>query len=154
MTVIRLLQMMKGVQTLRFATHYVILTGVVRFDASTFVNGSENTQSINFQLPVAVDDLSVSGDDLITPWIGNTSPFGDGGARCANSLSVTINENESRTRVTLSPYSPNYNVTINGQSSSNQPNAGFNTYIIDFNQAFELGSTVSVNRNGFWLQSY
>ncbi|WP_299329042.1 Ig-like domain-containing protein [uncultured Psychrobacter sp.] len=121
----------------------------VRFDASTFVNGSENTQSINFQLPVAVDDLSVSGDDLITPWIGNTSPFGDGGARCANSLSVTINENESRTRVTLSPYSPNYNVTINGQSSSNQPNAGFNTYIIDFNQAFELGSTVSVNRNGF-----
>ena len=121
----------------------------VRFDASTFVNGSENTQSINFQLPVAVDDLSVSGDDLITPWIGNTSPFGDGGARCTNSLSVTINENESRTRVTLSPYSPNYNVTINGQSSSNQPNAGFNTYIIDFNQAFELGSTVSVNRNGF-----
>ena len=121
----------------------------VRFDASTFVNGSENTQSINFQLPVAVDDLSVSGDDLITPWIGNTSPFGDGGARCANSLSVTINENESRTRVTLSPYSPNYNVTINGQSSSNQPNTGFNTYIIDFNQAFELGSTVSVNRNGF-----
>lgn len=121
----------------------------VRLDASTFVNGSENTQSINFQLPVAVDDLSVSGDDLITPWIGNTSPFGDGGARCANSLSVTINENESRTRVTLSPYSPNYNVTINGQSSSNQPNAGFNTYIIDFNQAFELGATVSVNRNGF-----
>ncbi|WP_299187212.1 Ig-like domain-containing protein [uncultured Psychrobacter sp.] len=121
----------------------------VRFDASTFVNGSENTQSINYQLPTSVDDLIINGSTLITPWINNASPFGTGGATCTNSLSVTINENIPRTRVTLSPYSPNYNVTINGEQSGNQPNAGFNTYIIDFNKAFELGSTVTVNNNGF-----
>ena len=121
----------------------------VRFDASTFVNGSENTQSINYQLPTSVDDLIINDTTLITPWIGNASPFGTGGATCTNSLSVTINENTPRTRVTLSPYSPNYNVTIDGQGTSNAPSAGFNTYIIDFNKAYELGSTVTVNNNGF-----
>lgn len=121
----------------------------VRFDASTFVNGSENTQSINYQLPTSMDDLIINDTTLITPWIGNASPFGTGGATCTNSLSVTINENTPRTRVTLSPYSPNYNVTIDGQGTSNAPSAGFNTYIIDFNKAYELGSTVTVNNNGF-----
>ncbi|WP_351118994.1 Ig-like domain-containing protein [Psychrobacter sp. SMN/5/1215-MNA-CIBAN-0208] len=121
----------------------------VRFDASTFVNGSENTQSINYQLPTSVDDLIINDTTLITPWIGNASPFGTGGATCTNSLSVTINENTPRTRVTLSPYSPNYNVTIDGQGTANAPSAGFNTYIIDFNKAFEIGSTVTVNNNGF-----
>lgn len=121
----------------------------VRFDASTFVNGSENTQSINYQLPTSVDDLIINDTTLITPWIGNASPFGTGGATCTNSLSVTINENTPRTRVTLSPYSPNYSVTIDGQGTSNAPSAGFNTYIIDFNKAYELGSTVTVNNNGF-----
>ncbi|WP_025652456.1 MULTISPECIES: hypothetical protein [unclassified Psychrobacter] len=121
----------------------------VRFDASTFVNGSENTQSINYQLPTSVDDLVINDTTLITPWIGNASPFGTGGATCTNSLNVTINENTPRTRVTLSPYSPNYNVTIDGQGTANAPSAGFNTYIIDFNKAFELGSTVTVNNNGF-----
>ena len=121
----------------------------VRFDASTFLNGSENTQSINYQLPTSVDDLSVNGSTLITPWINNTSPFGDGGATCTNSMSVTINENTSRTRVALSPYSPNYSVSINGETSANAPTAGFNSYIIDFGKAFELGSTVDVSNNGF-----
>lgn len=121
----------------------------VRFDASTFVNGSENTQSINYQLPTSVDDLIINDTTLITPWIDNASPFGTGGATCTNSLSVTINENTPRTRVTLSPYSPNYSVTIDGQGTSNAPSAGFNTYIIDFNKAYELGSTVTVNNNGF-----
>ncbi|MFC6381904.1 Ig-like domain-containing protein [Psychrobacter glacincola] len=121
----------------------------VRFDASTFVNGSENTQSINYRLPSAESDLSITGSSLITPWIDNTSPFGDGGAVCTNSMSVTINENTSRTRVSLSPYSPNYSVFINGESSSNAPTSGFNSYIIDFNKAFELGSTIDVSNNGF-----
>ncbi|WP_201531068.1 Ig-like domain-containing protein [Psychrobacter sp. LFX-11D] len=121
----------------------------VRFDASTFLNGSENTQSINYQLPTSVDDLSVNGSTLITPWINNTSPFGDGGATCTNSMSVTINENTSRTKVALSPYSPNYSVSINGETSANAPTAGFNSYIIDFGKAFELGSTVDVSNNGF-----
>lgn len=121
----------------------------VRFDAFTFVNGSENTQSINYQLPTSVDDLVINDTTLITPWIGNASPFGTGGATCTNSLNVTINENTPRTRVTLSPYSPNYNVTIDGQGTGNAPSAGFNTYVIDFNKAFELGSTVTVNNNGF-----
>lgn len=121
----------------------------VRFDASTFLNGSENTQSINYQLPTSVDDLSVNGSTLITPWLNNTSPFGDGGATCTNSMSVTINENTSRTKVALSPYSPNYSVSINGENSANAPTAGFNSYIIDFGKAFELGSTVDVSNNGF-----
>lgn len=121
----------------------------VRFDASTFLNGSENTQSINYQLPTSVDDLSVNGSTLITPWINNTSPFGNGGATCTNSMSVTINENTSRTKVALSPYSPNYSVSINGENSANAPTAGFNSYIIDFGKAFELGSTVDVSNNGF-----
>ncbi|OLF39055.1 MULTISPECIES: Ig-like domain-containing protein [unclassified Psychrobacter] len=121
----------------------------VRFDASTFVNGSENTQSINYQLPTSVDDLIINDTTLITPWIDNASPFGTGGATCTNSLNVTINENTPRTRVILSPYSPNYNVTIDGKSSSNQAEVGFNTYIIDFNKAFELGSTATVSNNGF-----
>ncbi|MDE0491228.1 hypothetical protein NK638_06720 [Psychrobacter sp. A3] len=121
----------------------------VRFDATTFLNGSENTQSINYQLPTSESDLSINGSDLITPWIGNTSPFGDGGATCTNSMSVTINENTTNTRVTLSPYSPNYNVTIDGQGTANTPSTGFNTYIIDFNKAFELGSTINVSNNGF-----
>lgn len=121
----------------------------VRFDASTFVNGSENTQSINYQLPVIVGGVSVSDSDIITPWINNTSPFGDGGATCTNNMSVIINDQKNTTKVTLSPYSPNYNVTINGKTSSSTAAVGFNTYSIDFNEAFELGSTVSVSNNGF-----
>lgn len=121
----------------------------VRFDASTFVNGSENTQSINYRLPYAESDLSINNTNLDTPWINNTSPFTDGGAICTNSMSVAVNENTANTRVTLSPYSANYSVSINGQGTANTPSAGFNTYIIDFNRAFELGSTVTVSNNGF-----
>jgi len=121
----------------------------VRFDVTTLLNGSENIQSINYQLPTSVDDLVVNGSTLVTPWINNTSPFGDGGATCTNSMNVIINENTSNTRVTLSPYSPGYNVTIEGQGTANTPSTGFNTYIIDFNKAFELGSTINVSNNGF-----
>lgn len=121
----------------------------VRFDVTTLLNGSENIQSINYQLPTSVDDLVVDGSTLVTPWINNTSPFGDGGAICTNSMNVVINENTSNTRVTLSPYSPGYNVTIEGQGTANTPSTGFNTYIIDFNKAFELGSTINVSNNGF-----
>lgn len=121
----------------------------VRFDVTTLLNGSENIQSINYQLPTSVDDLVVNGTTLVTPWINNTSPFGDGGATCTNSMNVIINENTSNTRVTLSPYSPGYNVTIEGQGTANTPSTGFNTYIIDFNKAFELGSTINVSNNGF-----
>ena len=133
---------------IRYPLHYSNWVKV-RFDTTTFVNGSENIQSINYQLPTSVDDLAVNGSTLMTPWVNNTSPFGDGGATCTNSMSVMINENTPRTRVTLSPYSPNYSVTIDGESSTNTPTAGFNSYIIDFGKAFELGSTVNVSNNGF-----
>ena len=121
----------------------------VRFDATTFLNGSENLQSINYQLPTDEADISIVNSTLATPWIDNTSPFGDGGAMCTNSMSVTINENSSKTRVALSPYSPNYSVSIDGEMSANASTTGFNSYIIDFNKAYELGSTVSVSNNGF-----
>lgn len=123
----------------------------VRFDASTFVNGTENTQSINYQLPSAESDLSITGSSLTTPWIDNMSPFGAGGATCVNSMSVSINDQKNTTKVTLSPYKPGqtpYFVSINGVSS-NTTSTGYETYIVDFNQAFALGSTVTVTRNGF-----
>ncbi|WP_372829614.1 hypothetical protein [Psychrobacter maritimus] len=123
----------------------------VRFDASTFVNGTENTQSINYQLPSAESDLSITGSSLTTPWIDNMSPFGAGGATCVNSMSVNINDQKNTTKVTLSPYKPGqtpYFVSINGVSS-NTTSTGYETYIVDFNQAFALGSTVTVTRNGF-----
>lgn len=123
----------------------------VRFDASTFVNGTENTQSINYQLPSAESDLSITGSSLTTPWIDNMSPFGAGGATCVNSMSVNINDQKNTTKVTLSPYKPGqtpYFVSINGVSSSTT-STGYETYIVNFNQAFALGSTVTVTRNGF-----
>ncbi|MDE4455372.1 hypothetical protein [Psychrobacter sp. DAB_AL62B] len=131
----------------------------VKFDATTFLNGSESTQSINYQLPSAEKDLVINGSDLSTPWIDNTSPFGNGGATCVNSMNVSIQEQDNlrtpnvpaSTKVTLSPYQPaqsNYFVSINGVSGSGAP-GGFNTYMIDFNEAFALGSVVSVSNNGF-----
>lgn len=123
----------------------------VRFDASTFVNGTENTQSINYQLPSTESDLSITGSSLTTPWIDNMSPFGAGGATCVNSMSVNINDQKNTTKVTLSPYKPGqtpYFVSINGVSSSTT-STGYETYIVNFNQAFALGSTVTVTRNGF-----
>ena len=129
----------------------------VRFDATTFLNGSESTQSINYILPSAEGDIVINDSNLMTPWIDNTSPFGDGGATCINSMNIRIQEQDNlkkpnipaSTKVTLSPYSPNYNVTINGQGSSNSPSMSFNEYIIDFDQAFNIGSTVTINNNGF-----
>lgn len=123
----------------------------VRFDATTFLNGSENTQSINYQLPSADNDLSINGSNLQTPWIDNTSPFGSGGAICVDSMSVIIDDQEDSTKVTLSPYKAGqvpYAVSING-NFNNTSTTGFNSYIVDFNQAFALGSTVTVTRNGF-----
>ena len=120
----------------------------VRFDASTFLNGSENTQSINYQLPTSVDDLSVNGSTLITPWIGNASPFGTGGVPCIDSMSINIDAEKDISKVVLSPYQPNYSVSINGEGPSNI-STGYNSFIVDFRKAFDLGSTISVNSNGF-----
>src|SRR5699024_5936055 len=50
----------------------------VRFDATTFLNGSESTQSINYTLPSSESDLIINGSNLQTPWIDNASPFGAG----------------------------------------------------------------------------
>jgi len=123
----------------------------VRFDASTSLNGSESTQSVNYRLPSLDSDLNISGNSLITPWIDNASPFGTGGAICADSINVTVDEQRNRTKVTLSPYKVGqtpYTVSINGVPSSTT-STDFNSYIVDFNQAFAIGSTVTVVRNGF-----
>lgn len=123
----------------------------VRFDASTSLNGSESTQSVNYRLPSLDSDLNISGNSLITPWIDNASPFGTGGATCVDNMSIMINDQKNTTKVTLSPYKTGqtpYAVSINGVSS-NTTSTDFNSYIVDFNQAFSMGSTVTVVRNGF-----
>ncbi len=123
----------------------------VRFDATTLLNGSENTQSINYQLPSAESDLVINGSTITTPWIDNASPFGDGGAICANTLNIIVDDQKDTTKVILSPYSQQqigYFASING-IGPNSVSTGFNSFILDFNQAFALGSTVSISSNGF-----
>jgi len=119
----------------------------VRFDASTFLNGSENTQSLNYSLPYLEGDLDIAGDTLFSPWIADASPFGEGNATCVNSLSVNIDAEKDTTKVILSPYQQSYAVSINGVSPNAQ-SQGYNSYILDFNQAFELGATLGVVSNG------
>lgn len=123
----------------------------VRFDASTFVNGSENTQSINYQLPSSESDISINGSNLMTPWVNNTSPFGGGEIDCISNMDIRIDDQKDTTRVILSPYQPNqpsYFVSIDGVSS-NISSTSDNRFITDFNQAFAEGSRVSVRRDGF-----
>ncbi len=119
----------------------------VRFEASTFLNGSENTQSINYSLPYLASDLRVEDPNLFSPWIGDTSPFGDAGVVCVNSLSVNINAEKNTSKIVLSPYQTSYSVSINGVIPTTTAQ-GYNSFIVDFNQAFELGSTIGVNSNG------
>ena len=119
----------------------------VRFEASTFLNGSENTQSINYSLPYLASDLRVEDPNLFSPWIGDTSPFGDAGVVCVNSLSVNINAEKNTSKIVLSPYQASYSVSINGVSPTTTAQ-GYNSFIVDFNQAFDLGSTIGVNSNG------
>ena len=119
----------------------------VRFEASTFLNGSENTQSINYSLPYLASDLRVEDPNLFSPWIGDTSPFGDAGVVCVNSLSVNINAEKNTSKIVLSPYQTSYSVSINGVSPTTTAQ-GYNSFIVDFNQAFDLGSTIGVNSNG------
>ena len=119
----------------------------VRFEASTFLNGSENTQSINYSLPYLASDLRVENPNLFSPWIGDTSPFGDAGVVCVSSLSVNINAEKNTSKVVLSPYQTSYSVSINGVIPTTTAQ-GYNSFIVDFNQAFDLGSTVGVNSNG------
>ncbi len=123
----------------------------VKFDATTVLDGSENTQSINYQLPSAESDLIINNTSIQTPWIDNASPFGHGGAVCTSSMNVNINDQNNTTKVILSPYQPNqsgYFVSINGVNS-NRSSIAYNSFIVDFNQAFEEGSRISVRRNGF-----
>ncbi len=119
----------------------------VRFEASTFLNGSENTQSINYSLPYLASDLRVEDPNLFSPWIGDTSPFGDAGVVCVNSLSVNINAEKNTSKIVLSPYQTSYSVSINGVIPTTTAQ-GYNSFIVDFNQAFDLGSTIGVNSNG------
>ncbi|MCG3879109.1 hypothetical protein [Psychrobacter sp. Ps6] len=119
----------------------------VRFDASTFLNGSENTQSLNYSLPYLDGDLDIVDDTLFSPWIADASPFGPGNATCVNSLSVNIDAEKDTTKVILSPYQPSYAVSINGVGPNTQ-SQGYNSYIVDFNQAFELGATLGIVSNG------
>lgn len=121
----------------------------VQFDATTFLNGSENTQSINYQLPSAESDLVINGSSINTPWIGNASPFGTGSASCVDSMNININAQAGKTKVTLSPYSPNYSILWNGKITFNKHQQGYNSYIMDFDSAYKTGDTVTIINNGF-----
>lgn len=126
----------------------------VRFDASTFVNGSENTQSINYVLPSIPEDIKVVSSTLVTPWVGDTSPFGNGGARCATNLSVTINPptkpaDKGGTTVRLSPYSPNYKVWIDGTEGAYDTNPNTGIFKANFEEVYGAGSIVNISNNGF-----
>ncbi|MGP9637869.1 hypothetical protein, partial [Psychrobacter sp. AOP3-A1-26] len=133
----------------------------VRFDATTFLNGSESTQSINYTLPSAESDLIINGSNLQTPWIDNESPFGAGGAICVNSVNIDIQEKDNlkrpkipaSTTVTLTPYSPNYSILWNGETTFNKHQQGYNSYIMNFNEAYSRGDTVTVTNNGFRMFS-
>ncbi|OXL27126.1 Ig-like domain-containing protein [Psychrobacter sp. DAB_AL32B] len=123
----------------------------VRFDATTFLNGSENSQSINYTLPSAESDLVINNTSIQTPWIDNTSPFGHGGAVCTSTMNVKIDAQNDTTQVILSPYQPNqpgYFVSIDGVNS-NSSSIAYNSFVVDFNQAFDEGSRINVRRNGF-----
>ena len=123
----------------------------VRFDASTFLNGSENVQSINYILPSIVDDIKIVNSTLITPWIDDASPFGTAGATCVSDMSIVINRlgKQPKTTVTLSPYQPKYSVSINGVRGTSSSDGTTNSFIVDFNEAFDLGSTINISNNGF-----
>ena len=121
----------------------------VQFDATTFLNGSENTQSINYQLPSAESDLVINGSSINTPWIGNASPFGTGSASCVDSMNININAQAGKTKVTLSPYSPNYSILWNGKITFNKHQQGYNSYIMDFDSTYKTGDTVTIINNGF-----
>ena len=62
-------------------------------------------------------------------------------------MSINVDAEKDITKVILSPYQPNYSVSINGEVPSNT-STGYNNFIVDFNEAFDLGSTISVNSNG------
>ena len=91
--------------------------------------------------------MDIVGDTLFSPWMADASPFGPGNATCVNSLSVNIDAEKDTTKVILSPYQQSYAVSINGVSPNAQ-SQGYNSFIVDFNQAFELGATLGVVSNG------
>ncbi|AMN50323.1 Ig-like domain-containing protein [Psychrobacter sp. P2G3] len=125
----------------------------VRFDATTFLNGSENKQSIYYRLPFAESDKSINGSNVESPWIGATSPFGDGGVECVSSMNIEVDErigSNGYTAVSLlssSKNSQNYTISI-GREAKTDNGANHPFYSVDFNQAFSLGSVVSVGSNG------
>ena len=66
-------------------------------------------------------------------------------------MKVKIDAQKKETQVILSPYQPNqpgYFVSIDGVNSS-KSSIAYNSFVIDFNEAFDNGSRVSVRRNGF-----
>ena len=122
----------------------------VRFDATTFLNGSENLQSINYQLPREESDISIVNSTLVTPWIDDMSPFGDGSAICVKSMTVNINQQVNNTEVSLvsaSDEKQTYTASINGQTEIDDGNRK-PFYSFSFNQAFDLGSSITINSNG------
>lgn len=125
----------------------------VRFDATTFLNGSENKQSIHYRLPFAESDKSINGSNVESPWIGATSPFGDGGVECVSSMNIKVDErigSNGYTAVSLlssSKNSQNYTISI-GRETKTDNGANHPFYSVDFNQAFSLGSVINVSNDG------
>ncbi len=128
----------------------------VRFDASTRLNGSENRQSLNFVLPYLPEDVGIINGTLKTPWANNTSAFGAGGAQCIDSMSINIDDVKNTTKVALTP-SQDFVVNIDGIDPTTT-SQGFNSLVLDFNQAFSVadsrkplakGAEIRVSNSGF-----
>lgn len=121
----------------------------VQFVSTTLVNGSENTQSHNLQLPVAADELELSGTTAITPYVNNTSPFGSGGQVCINDLSVNIDGENNTTEVSGMVSGLETNVMSSLQYRGNIVGtavvpANYPQFYYSFNYAFALGAKVTV----------
>ena len=122
----------------------------VRFDATTLLNGSENLQSFNVELPVLVDDIVINEDSIITPYINNASPFGVGDQVCITQLSVVVDQKQDTTSIFggvagIENAKPVY-VSINNISSPALTITSANpVFSYKFDQAFNEGSVVRVN---------
>jgi hypothetical protein len=123
----------------------------VRFDATTLLNGSENLQSFNIQLPRVVGDIAVVEDSVLSPYVNNTSPFGVGNQVCINSISISVDENKGTSKLT--GVATGFNSPLRGSVSVNNieeskyiivPTQSKANFAFSFDTAFAKGSTVQV----------
>ncbi|WP_230657208.1 hypothetical protein [Psychrobacter sp. I-STPA10] len=125
----------------------------VRFDATTLLNGSENLQSFDIELPAAISDFSLSGDTIITPYTNNESAFGVGSQVCINQLAISVDARTGleRTVITGSAQGLDSGSTLpvilykdNSPVRNTNITAAQPGFVFNFNNAFDKGTLVTV----------